>query len=141
MIDKNLIQRKLAKMSEYLTQLEVVASKSLDEYKEDHFYRYSTERLIQLIVECAIDINNHIVVESEKKPPEDYRSSFSGVSRLGVITQDLLDKIKGSASLRNILVHDYMDIDDDIVYQSIPQTVSSYHEYMRQVFAFLVNES
>ncbi|MDI6732287.1 MAG: DUF86 domain-containing protein, partial [Candidatus Margulisbacteria bacterium] len=59
----------------YLDQLQAVEGKNFNEYLSDFTLKNSTERLIQLVVECASDINNHAVVESGKRPPEDYTSS------------------------------------------------------------------
>ncbi|MGQ9672239.1 MAG: type VII toxin-antitoxin system HepT family RNase toxin [Candidatus Aminicenantales bacterium] len=75
----------------------------------------SAERLIQLIVDCASDINNHVVVEMGQRPPEDYASSFIRASEAGMLTAELANRLEGSGGMRNILVHEYMDIDDEKV--------------------------
>ena len=39
--------------------------------------------------------------------------------------------------MRNILVHGYMDIDDEKVFSAIPLAVKDYKEYMAQVERFI----
>lgn len=133
MIDKDLVRRKLVRLNTYLERLDPVAKKTFREYQSEDVLRFSTERLIQLIVECATDINNHAVVEAQNRPPEDYRSSFLKAAEVGLITQELARKIQGSAGMRNILVHEYMDIDHKMVFAAVPKTLKYYREYLKQV--------
>ncbi|MBU4252342.1 MAG: DUF86 domain-containing protein [Candidatus Omnitrophica bacterium] len=137
MIDIELVRRKLSRLNMYLEKLKPISQKSLEEYKSEFYLKSSAERLIQLIVECAIDINNHVVVETNNRPPEDYSVSFIRASDIALITRDLAEKLKGSAGMRNILVHEYMDIDDEKVYNALSLAIKDYKEYLKQVEEFL----
>ena len=77
MIDIELVRRKLSRLNMYLEKLAPISRKTLAEYTADSYLKFSAERLIQLIVEAATDINNHVVVETGNRPPEDYTISFS----------------------------------------------------------------
>jgi uncharacterized protein YutE (UPF0331/DUF86 family) len=137
MIDKDLVYRKLSRLNMYLDKLKPISEKNYDEYLSNFMYKTTAERLIQLIVECASDINNHVVVESGSRPPEDYTSSFTRAAEAGLIDRDLAERIKGSGGMRNIIVHEYMDIDDERVYKTLPVAIKDYKEYIKQVDAFL----
>lgn len=137
MIEADLIRRKLSRMNMYLDKLRPISEHTLEEYLSDFYLKASTERLIQLIVECASNINNHVVVEMGQRPPEDYASSFIRASETGLLTGELANRLKGSGGMRNILVHEYMDIDDEKVYRVISIVLSDFKEYMRQVDNFL----
>jgi uncharacterized protein YutE (UPF0331/DUF86 family) len=121
----------------YLGKLKPIAEHTLEEYLSDFYLKASGERLIQLIVDCASDINNHVVVEMGQRPPEDYASSFIRASEAGMLTAELANRLKGSGGMRNILVHEYMDIDDEKVYKALPIALSDFKEYIRQVDNFL----
>lgn len=137
MIDSDLVRRKLARVNMYLDKLKPIADTTFDEYISDFYKKTSTERLIQIIVECASDINSHVVLESGQRPPEDYTSSFIRAAEVGLINHELASKLKGSGGMRNIIVHEYMDIDDRKVYEILPIAISDYKEYIRQVDDFL----
>lgn len=77
------------------------------------------------------------MVESGKRPPEDYTSSFIRASEVGLISRVLADKIKGAGGMRNIIVHEYMDIDDEKVYEAIVRERADFKEYIKQVDSFL----
>lgn len=137
MIDIDLLRRKLSRLNMYLERLKPISERSLEEYKKDSYLKYSAERLIQLIVECASDINNHVVVEKKERPPEDYSSSFIKAAEVGLLSRDLAERIKHSGGMRNILVHEYMDVDDEKVYKTIPVAIRDYKEYIKQVVEFI----
>ena len=137
MIDPDLVRRKLARLNMYLDKLKPIAEHTFEEYMSDFYMKTSAERLIQLIVECASDINSHVVLESGQRPPEDYTSSFVRAAEAGLITHELADKLKGSGGMRNIIVHEYMDIDDRKIYEILPTAISDYKEYIRQSDDFL----
>lgn len=137
MIDRDLIRRKLSRLNMYLDKLQPIIKHTFNEYLSDQYLKFSAERLIQLIVECASDVNNHVVVEKGQRPPEDYTSSFIRASEVGLISRELADRIKGAGGMRNIIVHEYMDIDDEKVYKTLPIAVSDFKEYIKQVDDFL----
>ncbi|KAF0134363.1 MAG: hypothetical protein FD145_743 [Candidatus Saganbacteria bacterium] len=139
MIDIELIRRKLARLNMYLDKLGPMTKYTFNEYLSDTFLKYSTERLVQLIVECATDINGHVVVELKGRPPEDYTSSFIRASDVGLINFELANRLKASGGMRNLLVHEYMEIDDKKVYETIPVCINDYKEYIKQVEKFIKN--
>lgn len=137
MVDIDLVRRKLSRLNMYLEKLMPIARKSFPEYKDDAYLKFSAERLIQLIVECATDINSHVVVETSNRPPEDYTVSFIKAAEAGLISSQLAQKLKGSGGMRNILVHEYLEVDDEKVFSIIPVAVSDYKEYIKQVDEFV----
>lgn len=139
MTDPLIVRRKLNKMIEYLGQLEEVNQYSLENYLDNFFVRRTGERLIQLIVETATDINGHLIVSSGHKPPADYYSSFVKLGDYQILEQNFAKKIAPSAGLRNRLVHEYEEIDDKIVYKSIQKTIKSYKKYIRKIENHLKN--
>lgn len=137
MIDRDLVRRKLSRMNMYLDKLAPIAARTFKEYLSDFYLKTSAERLVQLIVECASDINSHIVLELKQRPPEDYSSSFIKAAEVGVISRELADRLKGSGGMRNIIVHEYLEIDDKKVFAILPIAISDFKEYIKQVDRFL----
>lgn len=101
----------------YLDKLKPIAQRPLQEYLSDFYLKATAERLIQLIV--------------------DYASSFIRASEVGMLTSELANRFKGAGGMRNILIHEYMDIDDEKVHKALPIALSDFKEYIRQVDNFL----
>lgn len=137
MLDEIYVNEKLARLSEYLNDLRQVARYSYEEYANDLFVKRTGERTLELIVECAVDINNHFIVEVGLRPPAEYFRSFLEMSNLGLISADLSNALAPTAGLRNRLAHEYETIVDRIVYNAIGKMILDYSEYVSQIQLWL----
>lgn len=142
MFDPQIIRRKLIKLQEYLAELHELKDVPFTRYSTDFYVQRTAERLIQLIVECAVDINTYLLVEYVGiKPPKDYFTSFIEAGEARIIPGELARALAPSAGMRNVIVHEYEEIDDAVVHQSIRLTLDKYTEYVAAVFDFLRENS
>ena len=68
----DVIESKIDAIKKYLHILEPV----LLTVSVDSLEMYAVERLFQLIVDSAIDINTHIISRSNLETPDDYKGTF-----------------------------------------------------------------
>ena len=128
---------KLDKLQTYYTELKSLSSISLNEYINNSIYRRAIERTMQLIVECATDINNMLLKMHGNKGAVDYFNSFIDIAGQNIIPIEFALKIAPSTGLRNILVHEYKEINDEVVYNSINTCLQYYLEYMDLINQYL----
>lgn len=57
--------------------------------------------------------------------------------RQGIISPELAAELAKSAGMRNILVHQYKDIDSRIVFAVIPKALEQYLLYVKQITAYI----
>jgi len=136
-VEKALVVRKLSKLKSYLEELRAYKNVSWEEYSRSFQHRRAVERLIQLIVDVAVDINTHMLVDQGYKPPKDGFNSFIDAAHMGVMPTDFAHQIAPSTGERNIIVHEYEVIDDAIIYQSIGRALSMYDQYISYVVDYL----
>ena len=142
MVRRELVQRKLQLIAEDLGRLLGFKDASFEEITEDFVKLAAVERLLERVVMRAIDVNEHLISElgtgrEEKITRLTYRETFLRLAALGVYTEAFAEAIAPSAELRNILVHDYNDVDRKIVYESIHTCLEQYRQYVEYVRAFL----
>jgi uncharacterized protein YutE (UPF0331/DUF86 family) len=129
-----LICAKLDTLVAYLQELrEYTKGLTLEAYLRDRRTRRAVERIIQLVVECATDINNMVIKLEGGKVPSDYFNSFIELAELDVIPIEFALDIGPSTGLRNVLVHEYSKIDDVQVYKSIEQIFAFYPKFVHLV--------
>jgi len=131
------IKRKLQRMLQYLSELETMSHLTVDEYLTDMRGRRAVERLIQLIVDVAVDINTHTIVDAGLPAPVDSRSSFLEIGGMGILPTQVARALAPSVGERNIIVHQYEDMDDRIIYASIKHTIDQYGDYIRHFVAYV----
>ena len=138
MTDNLVICKKLEVLVTYYQGLaELTTGLTQEEYQRNLLIRRAIEREIQLMVECATDINNIILKKLQGAPAKDYFNSFIDLAENEVIDMDFPLAIAPSTGLRNILVHEYQRIDDQIVFASIASVRDYYRKYIAKVAEYL----
>lgn len=131
------IQVRLVLMRELLETLEKVTASSADDLRADSVTRLAVERIMTQLVDLAVSINQHVVSSLGGLPSADYRSTFGDASKLGLIDTGLARQLASSVGLRNVLVHDYLEVDLQIVADSIPLAKQQYGQYVKAVSRWL----
>lgn len=134
---REIVQEKLTALLSYYRELAVLEHVTFDDYLGNHLYKRTVERLQQLIVEAATDINNMVLREAGKEIPADYYSSFIKMAEAKVFPMEFALEIAPSTGLRNIIVHEYQAIDDRMVYVSIRSIMKCYLKYMDYLEKYL----
>src|SRR5262249_7536276 len=99
--------------------------------------RYAAERLLQLLVDTAVDINAHLIVELTGAPPQDYYDSFIKAAQAGVLSAAFALSIAQSTGLRNRLVHQYEPVVHPIVHGAVAEASRQYTEFCRHITTFV----
>lgn len=137
-IELEIIRRKLSSINENLDLLRPLADMSYDEYVKKVYQRKAVERLLQTIIEAAIDVNTHLLVGSGLSAPEDYYQSFIDIAqKLEVIEPAFAEELAPSAGLRNRLVHEYDKLDDAVVFASMKKILTTYPRYVQAVAQYI----
>jgi uncharacterized protein YutE (UPF0331/DUF86 family) len=110
---------------------------TLDDYNSDFDQQLIVERLLQLLVEAASDINTSLLTEMYGITPSTYFDSFIEAGEQNIIAPQLAKEIAQSAGLRNRLVHQYEEIDNVIVFRSIQFALDQFSTYLRQITNYL----
>ena len=144
MIRPEFVKRKLQLIAADLQRLLSFRHATLEEITGDFVKMAAVERLIERIVMRAIDINEHLISElasgrEGKATRLIYRDTFLMLAEIGVYPADFADKISQSVGLRNILVHDYNDVDRRILHRSINTCLKDYQRYVEAVSGFLTS--
>lgn len=135
-LDIATVQRRLRHLRDVLDHLEELAGVTPQGLDDDPLKRAAAERLLQVIVDLAVDVNGHLVVALTGRAPETGRASFGDVAACGVITDALAERLAPSAGLRDVLVHQYIDIRTDLVAESIEAAREQFPLYIAAVAEF-----
>ena len=66
-------------------------------------------------IEACVDVAQHICVTQGWGPPRDNGDALAVLGRHGVIAPELAGRMRLAAGLRNVLFHEYVEVDDDVV--------------------------
>jgi uncharacterized protein YutE (UPF0331/DUF86 family) len=140
-LDGALVRRKLNSIVRNLRDLGDIESLSLAEYRGDRFRQKGTERLLQEIVDAAVDLNLHILRALGCPAPSDYFQSFIQLGTQGIVSDEFAALLAPAAGLRNRLVHEYDDIDDAKVLEAVTTARQQFGDYVGAVEQWLNTNS
>jgi uncharacterized protein YutE (UPF0331/DUF86 family) len=76
---------------------------------------YALERMMQLSIEAAIGLAKHWVKQEVGQAPGEAYAAFEQLKKLAAIDSDELALWHSIVGMRNTLVHDYLDVDRNIL--------------------------
>lgn len=137
MIDVHLVKSKLHDIEKYYGEMSPLLAVDSRELIEDSVRLHALERLFQLIVDRALDVNTHVIAESNFSAPDDYQSTFITLGEHKVIPMDFALTIAPSVGLRNRVVHKYGNVDLKRMVDEIKENIGQYLEYLRLTVQYI----
>jgi len=128
--DKEIFISKLNYLKNYYEELKSFESLPFLQYIEDKIKRRAIERLLQLIVEVACDINSFVLSKSGVTA-ESYHDSFLKMGEAEIVEKDIALKLARTTGLRNRIIHEYGEYKDEVVYKNISIFIEFYGKYLK----------
>lgn len=143
MLDADFLERKTNLIARDLDRLAEFDQLTYDEIAKDWRAFNTVERLLEMIITRAIDMNRHIIAEMGTGREKTYKheETFIELGNLGVLDTAFATKIAPSAGLRNRLVHDYNGTDPKIVYKSAGEARQDFADYCDAILKFITKSA
>ncbi|MGV9200085.1 MAG: type VII toxin-antitoxin system HepT family RNase toxin [Promethearchaeia archaeon] len=140
-IDEDVINSRISKLREYLNILRELKHEPKKDFTEDYKIYGLAERYLHLSIECVLDIGNHIVSRLELKKPEAYQDILIILGKNAILPKEFAEKIAKMEGLRNILIHNYLEINREIVYQHLQEDLSDFDKFLKYIISYLKKRS
>ena len=137
MIDPQAVQALLQSLSDYTEDLRTYQQLSHDDVAADRNYQSMIRYAMQTAIQCVIDIANHLLIGGDLEQPSDSRSAILGLGRHGVLPQDFAQELASRSGLRNVIVHRYMTVDDELIYQFLQRCVTDFEMFSQHIVDYL----
>jgi uncharacterized protein YutE (UPF0331/DUF86 family) len=125
--------RKIAEMETYLDQIKEFRKVSVSQYNKDWKTQRIIERTLQILIELCIDIANHLISDRGMRLPTSYSDTFKVLLEKRIISKDLFKKMENMAKFRNVIVHQYEDINSRIVVSILHKNIKDFEKYKQAI--------
>jgi len=88
---------------------------------------------LQRAVQSSIDLAAHVVAEEGLGLPSELHENFSLLEKAGVLGGDLPQRLKRMVGFRNIAVHEYSEIDADVLRSILAKNLKDIEEFYSAV--------
>lgn len=137
MVDKELLSRKVSRLRSYVQELRTAEDITWDKLVADIRSRAFVERYLHLAIEEVLDVANHFVSFHRWREPESYRDLFRILNEHDVIPGEHLSTFQNMVSFRNLLVHRYERIDNEILFGIFKRHLGDFELFIELVKAWV----
>ena len=138
MLDKERILGKVDDLNSYLDELKQVVPTNYEEYQKIEKKR-SCERLLQLCIECAVDVCKLFVSGLKLGLPSEENDLFDKMQKRKIISKKMGSLSKEMRALKNILIHEYASVDDELIYEKAKTRLDDFKAFKKEVLTALKN--
>jgi uncharacterized protein YutE (UPF0331/DUF86 family) len=135
-IDRERLLAKLDELDGYLRELRSIAPAQFEQYRMVEKKR-ACERLLQVSVEAVIDVCALLVAGLRLGLPGAEDDLFEKLLHRDVISSSTAMVLKRMKGLRNLLVHEYGRINDEIVFETVRDQLGDFDGFKREILGFL----
>ena len=90
-----------------------------------------------MAIQNILDMGSQIFSSLGKNNCETFTDIFIRLGEENIIPNDFSLKIKGMAGLRNILVHDYLQIDNEKLFNVIQNQLQDFEEFIKYILKYI----
>jgi uncharacterized protein YutE (UPF0331/DUF86 family) len=139
-LDHRLLEARLRKLDKYVRKLKKYQLFPLETYLSNEDIQAIVERNFQLAIQVCMDIANYLIARLDLEVPEEEENVFVVLGKAGIIPEALANRIRGMTNFRNILVHQYLEIDSNEVHRLLTSRLEDFDQFARALVIFMENQ-
>ena len=136
MVNPEIINERLRIMDENIILLEELKSVPFEKFSKDQKTFKLALYSIQICIQSLLDICHHIIVDNNLRKPATSQEAIQIISENNIIPAEFAGSILPMAGLRNLLIHEYVKVDLDKIYQYL-QKLDDFRTFQRHIIKFL----
>lgn len=111
-------------------------------FLKDDRLNAEAERHLQIAIQACIDIANHLVASlGLDRPAKETAEVFDSLAKEDIIPPSFVPTMKRMTGYRNILIHEYLNVDRRITYTNIQQRLPQLSKFAEYIEKFLEKQS
>jgi uncharacterized protein YutE (UPF0331/DUF86 family) len=133
----DVIENKISAIRRYLGLLESYKHYGAKELASDPTVRGAVERYLYLVAQAAIDLAEAVIAFKNLRKPTTLGESFDILEEADIIPGALKENLVKMVGFRNILAHDYGEIDYKIVVDVLRNRLGDIEQFVEKVKSIL----
>lgn len=131
------VKQKLKEIEDAITVVEENLPSDLDEFLALGLVKDGIYKKVEFAIENVIDICNIINTDLSLGVPADDEDIIKNLEMNKILTNKLIDRIRRMKGFRNILVHKYGKIEDEMAFEMLQNNLADFQEFSEEILKFL----
>ena len=138
MVDSGVILKRIGRIRKCVSILEEIRrTHSKRKFLADEMIQAAAERNIQVAVQAVLDICNHVVADMKLEVPDEEKQAFQILASHKFISPALAKTLAAMAGMRNVLVHEYLEVDRERVYAILTTNLDDFEKLIVAILKLL----
>lgn len=139
-INVEIILGLLESLGRYAAKIKEMRTPTLRALVDDTIRYWAVLHGLQIAVQHIADIGGHILTNQNLAVPESYKEIIIEMGRNKVIPFEFADQIKGMAGLRNVIVHGYLSVDPELIWNVLENHLDDFKTFSIHIYDYLERE-
>jgi uncharacterized protein YutE (UPF0331/DUF86 family) len=132
-VSSELIEKKIAKIREYLDVLDGLKDNCVGRMKSDKIYRGSVLYYLYIVADSCVALAEMIIKSKNLPKPQSYAEAIDILGSQKIIPDDFAYDFAKIAGFRNFLAHDYEKISYEEICQYLISRTDSIRQYLQYI--------
>lgn len=133
MVDPRRIRQLLDRIAEEGGHLRRLAGIDRTELLADHDRLHAAKYGLVVAVEAAVDAGRHVIASEALAAPDSFSEVFTILGEAGFLTNDIARVMERAARFRNLLVHQYAEVDNGRVVDVLASRLDDLDQFRVQL--------
>ncbi len=130
MVEREILAAKAATIDRCLERIVGVRKrKELERLDAEEIVLLNLQRAIQ----AALDMAQHVVTTERYGLPDSLGATFDLLAEREIVTAELARRLKGMAGFRNVLVHQYKELDPRILETVVSDHLDDLRQFVKRI--------
>ncbi|OGE64451.1 hypothetical protein A3I48_03445 [Candidatus Daviesbacteria bacterium RIFCSPLOWO2_02_FULL_36_7] len=126
----SVVESKASSIQKYLKILKTFQHFPQNKLESDLILKGAVERYLYLLSQAVIDLAEALIALKDFRRPTTYSDTFHILHEEEFIDADLTEKLIKMSGFRNIIAHDYEDLDFGIIYDVLQNHLQDIEEFL-----------
>lgn len=139
MADAAVIAEKLEQIEQYHGELRTKQDVSREEFLTNITEQRAVERMFENAIQACIDLCKHIASEDFEYEGDSSKEAVTILANHGLIDDETASTLTDAVGFRNILAHEYGDVQPEQVYTYLQEELTLYETFSQQIAAWFAD--
>lgn len=131
------IRKRLTELKKNISVLRDLQAMSFAELVSSTERIWASEHGLQISIQIVLDIGNQLLADKGENDIEDYAGVIERLGAVGILPQEFSEKIKHMAGFRNLLVHEYVEVDLREVYRVLQENLPDFETFGKCIESYV----
>jgi len=138
LVDSNVVLKRVGRIRKCVAALETIRrTHTKSQFLTDELIQAAAERNLQVAIQSVLDICNHAVADMRLEVPDEERQAIQILASHKLIPKRLAETLTSMAGMRNVLVHEYLEVDQTLIYETISGHLGDFDKLIKAILKLL----